>query len=173
MTAASEQFRTLVGFPSSELDAGMRRGETPDTDSLAGNEFRGANTVGWTERLRMRQFIKGFERQSDGRLLGYNRRVEQDGLDGRWASPSERFGFFEVREVDPTSRDNYYLQALLLDYAAGGNSLLDPARPIRDYLVRVEPGSDELLLGRAFLALGRFRPSLTYFVLERLPPTPS
>jgi hypothetical protein len=72
-----------------------------------------------------------------------------------------------VRRVDPAARDNHYLQALLLDYGAGAKSRLDPARPIRDYLVRVEPGSDDLLLGRAFLALGPFRPSPTFFVLER------
>jgi hypothetical protein len=165
---ASSQFRTLAGLPASELDAFMRRGETPAADSLAGVEFRGANTADWTRRLRMRQFIKGFERRPDGRLFGYNRRVDQDGLDGRWASPSDRFAFFEVREVDPASRDNRYLQALLLDYAAGGNPRRDPSRPIRDYIVRVEPGLDEILLGRAFLALGRFRPSPTYFILERL-----
>ena len=170
MTAASAKFRTLVRLASVELDTRMWRGETPGPDRLAGSEFRGANTAGWTKRLRMRQFIKGFERQPDGRLLGYNRRVVQDGLEGQWASPSDRFAFFEVREVDPTSRDNQYLQALMLDYGSGGNPRLDPSRRIRDYLVRVEPGSDDLLLGRAFLALGPFRPSATYFVLERLGP---
>ena len=60
------------------------------------------------------------------------------------------------------------MNALLLDYGAGGNRCLDPSGLIRDYLVRVEPGSDELLLGRAFLALGPFRPSPSYFVLEPL-----
>jgi hypothetical protein len=144
----------------------MRRGRTPSADVLAGGEFRGANTAGWTARLRMQQFVKGFERRPDGRLFGYNRRVAQDGA---WTSPSAPFAYFEVREVDPAHRDNHYLQALLLDYGAGGGSRLDPARAIRDYLVRVEPGSDRLLLGRAFLAAGPFRVSPTYFVLERLP----
>ena len=168
MTVASVRFRTLVGSPAAELDACMRRGETPDVGTLAGREFRGANTAGWAVRLRMRQFIKGFERRPDGRLFGYNRRVPQDGLEGAWASPSEPFAYFEVRTVDPAARDNHYLQALLLDYGAGGGGRLDPARGIRDYLVRVDLGSDDLLLGRAFLALGPLRPSPTYFVLEPL-----
>lgn len=166
MTTASDRFRNLVARPPAELDAVMRRGEAPDPDALAGAEFRGANTAGWTVRLRMQQFVKGFERRPDGRLRGYNRRVTQDGLTGAWAAPGEPFAFFEVREVDPTARDNRYSHALMLDYGAGGSRWFDPSRPIRDYLVRVEPGSDELLLGRAFLALGPFRPSPSFFVLE-------
>ena len=168
MTAASTRFQRLACCHPFELEDGMRRGETPEPTALAGAEYRGANTAGWTVRLRMQQFVKGFERRPDGGLRGYNRRVTQDGLDGEWAAPGERFAFFDVRPVDPAARDNHYLNALLLDYGAGGNRLLDPSRPIRDYLVRVDPGSDELLLGRAFLALGPFRPSPTFFVLERL-----
>ena len=160
----SRRFRALVDAPPAELDACMRRGEPPDVERLAGMEFRGANTAGWAARLRMRQFVKGFERRPDG-LFGYNRRVAQD---GRWAAPGERFAFFQVRPVDPAARDNHYLQALLLDYSAADGSRLDPARAIRDYLVRAEAGSDELLLGRAFVALGPLRPSPTYFVLEPL-----
>ena len=165
MTAASTRFRALAGQSPDELDAVMRRGETPDVDRLVAGEYRGANTARWASALKMQQFVKGFERRPDGRLFGYNRRVAQD---GSWAEPGKRFAFFEVRPVDPEARDNHYLQALLLDYGAGEGSRLDPARPIRDYLVRVEPGSDELLLGRAFVALGPWRPSPTYFVLERL-----
>jgi len=165
MTIASGRFRDLVGRSAADLDDCMRRGGTPDGDRLAGAEYRGANTAGWTVPLRMQQFVKGFERRADGRLFGYNRRVAQD---HRWAAPGDRFAFFEVRAVDPAARDNHYLQALLLDYGAGGGSRLDPARGIRDYLVRIDLGSDDLLLGRAFLALGPLRPSPTYFVLERL-----
>jgi hypothetical protein len=160
----SGRFRALVDAPPSELDACMRRGEAPDVERLAGMEFRGANTAGWAARLRIGEFVKGFERRPDG-VFGYNRRVAQN---GRWAAPGDRFAFFQVRPVDPAARDNHYLQALLLDYGAGGGSRLDPARGIRDYLVRADAGSDELLLGRAFLALGPLRPSPTYFVLEPL-----
>jgi hypothetical protein len=43
--------------------------------------------------------------------------------------------------------------AALLDYSRGGNRGYDIARVLRDYLVRVEPGSDELLLGKAFFVV--------------------
>jgi hypothetical protein len=166
MSVATERYRELVQTPAAELEAGMRRGRTPDVDALAGREFRGANTAAWMRMARMQQFVKGFERRPDGTLFGYNRRVAQDGLHGQWASPGRRFGFFAVRPVDAADRDNRYLQALLLDYGAGGNPWFDPSRPIRDYLVQVD---DDLLLGRAFLALGPLRPSAgTYFVLEPL-----
>lgn len=168
MTTASGRFRELVGSPPSVLDAAMRGGDVPEAESLAGAEFRGANTARWTVRLGLQQFIKGFERRPDGRLRGYNRRVRQDGLTGDWAGPGERFAFFDVQKVDPAARENLYPNALLLDYGSGGHSWLDPSRRIRDYLVRVEPGSDKLLLGRAFLALGPLRPSPTFFVLEPL-----
>jgi hypothetical protein len=166
MSVATVRYRELVQASAAELEAGMRRGRTPDVDALVGREFRGANTAAWMRAARMQQFVKGFERRPDGTLAGYNRRVAQDGLDGRWASPGKRFGFFAVRPVDAADRDNHYLQALLLDYGAGGNPWFDPSRPIRDYLVQLD---DDLLLGRAFLALGPLRPSArTYFVLEPL-----
>ena len=165
MTGSAE-FRALAARPVTELEACMRRGQAPDVQQLVSHEFRGANTAAWAERLRMRQFVKGFERRLDGRLFGYNRRVAQDGT---WASPGKRFAFFEVRTVDAAARDNHYLQALLLDYGAGVGPLLDPARRIRDYLVRADPDSDALLLGRAFVAIGPFRLSPTYFVLEPVP----
>jgi hypothetical protein len=161
--SASARFRELVAAPPAELEAGMRRGRTPDLERLAGADFRGANTAGWTVRARMQQFVKGFERRADGAVVGFNRRVAQD---GGWAAPGTPFGFFTVAPVDPAARDNRYLQALLLDYGAGGNAWYDPSRPIRDYLVQVD---DDLLLGRAFLALGPLRASArTYFVLEPL-----
>ena len=168
MTRASERFRTLVGLTPTELKLYMDRGESPQIGGLADAEFRGANTASWTRRLRMQLFIKGFEHRPDGDLLGYNRRVEQGGLDSSWSAPSDRYAFFNVHPVDPEGRDSRYQRALLLDYRAVGNPRFSPARRIRDYLVRVEPDSDDLLLGRAFVALGPFRISATYFVLERL-----
>lgn len=166
MSVATARFRELVRASPAELAAGMRRGGTPDLDQLAGREFRGANTAAWLRRLRLQQFVKGFERRPDGTLAGYNRRVVQDGLDGQWASPGRRFGYFAVRPVEPDARDNRYLQALLLDYGAGGNPWFDLSRTIRDFLVLVD---GDLLLGRAFLAVGPLRPSAgTYFVLEPL-----
>ena len=73
--------------------------------------------------------------------------------------------------MDPEARDNAYLHALLLDYGRG-NPWYDPSRQLRDYLVRCVPGSDDLLLGKAYMALGPWRIPATFFLLERHRPLP-
>jgi hypothetical protein len=41
---------------------------------------------------------------------------------------------------------------------------------LRDYLVRVEPGSDELLLGKAFFLVAGTRLADSLFLIERYRP---
>jgi hypothetical protein len=41
------------------------------------------------------------------------------------------------------------------------------ARVLRDYIVRVEPCSDELLLGKAYFVIAGARLAHTYFLIER------
>ncbi len=41
---------------------------------------------------------------------------------------------------------------------------------LRDYLVRVEPSSDELLLGKAYFLVAGARLTHTYFLIERYRP---
>jgi hypothetical protein len=43
----------------------------------------------------------------------------------------------------------------------------DPSRLLRDYVVRVREDSDDLLLGKAFVALGPARLAAGFFLLER------
>jgi hypothetical protein len=57
--------------------------------------------------------------------------------------------------------------AALLDYGRGGNRAYDVARVLRDYIVRVEPRSGELLLGKAYFVIGGARLAHTYFLIER------
>ena len=52
----------------------------------------------------------------------------------------------------------------------GGNRAYDIARILRDYLVRVEPGSDELLLGKAFFVVAGTRLADSFFLIERYRP---
>ena len=110
--------------------------------------------------------------ESGGDPYGCNTPAEQNGLDGKWvAKPSEeapkRYAFYRA---DPTGgrRPN----TLLLDYGRGRNSFFQPARLLRDYIVRVSPGPDGILLGKAYVALGPIQLPLTYFVLERRRPLP-
>jgi hypothetical protein len=169
---ASSRYRSLMGLSLGELLQIMRRGETPDFDRMAGWEYKGFNRPGYLKLLGIQKFVKGFYRDPTGMSWGYNEPVRQNGPDGPWiARPSperpKRFAFYRVRAVDPRERDHWFLQALLLDYGQGPNPPWEPAKFLRDYLVRIEPGSDDLLLGAAGVALGHARVPTNFFILER------
>lgn len=170
---ASPDYLRLAAMNLKELEATWLRGDRPDRDALAGWEFRGLN-VGTKLHalLPFQKFIKGFYPTPMGGVRGYNIPVRQDGPHAAWtAKPRDhdpkRFGFFAVNRVDPESRDNQHLRALLLDYGAAPNPLLDVTKGLRDYVVRVHPGSDELLIGKAWYALGLVRVPVGFFILER------
>lgn len=169
---ASTHYKRLAGLTRAGLEAMLVGGETPSLPALVGYEYRGYNTAPTTALLGIRKFIKAFFTTSSGAIYGCNTPVAQNGLDGPWeARPSEavprRYAFFRVVPVDPGVRDNAYLHALLLDYGQGRNPTYDPSRLLRDYLVRCVPGSDDLLLGKAYLALGGARVTAGFFLLER------
>jgi hypothetical protein len=166
MAQASERYRELAARSRRELSRVLDSGEQPSVAALEGHEFRGLNHFWWAPLLGIRKFIKAFFRASSGEDFGCNTPVQQNGLDGDWiAKPSEeapkRYAFFLVTPDAAGGR------GLLLDYGRGHNRFLDPSRFIRDELVRVDPGSDDLLLGKARLALGPLRVPLGYFLLER------
>jgi hypothetical protein len=171
----SADYLALVATPPTGLTAVMRRGDTPDVDALAGWEWRGTNLPATSRLLGLRRFIKGFG--TGAPLEGYNVSVVGADLSAPWTPRLQRDGRrewarFSVAPVDPAARDNQYLHALLIDYAAV--AVPEPGIPgrLRDYLVRVVPGSDELLLGHAFLAVGGFRIPVGWFALERLQQRP-
>lgn len=165
----------LAHAPWRDLETAMVRGTTPALDALAGWQFRGINRLPVEAVARaagIKKFVKGMYRADDGAVRGYNCPVARNALDARWhLEPTDdaprRFGFYAVAAVDPTSRDNHYLHALLLDYGRGDNPLYDPSRGLRDYLVQIAPDNPDLLLGKAYLAVGPARLPLSYFVLER------
>jgi len=153
-----------------ELEQAFQRGTTPDLEALVGWEFRGINCI--SRLTGLQKFVKGMFRGEDGRVMGYNIRANQNVLDGRWhLRPSDdaprRFGFYEVSPVDPTARDNHYLHALLLDYGKGGNPPWDVTAGLRDYLVQVDANNPDLLLGKAYYAVGPARAAMNFFILER------
>jgi hypothetical protein len=169
---ASDRYRHLADLPKAALEEMLVGGETPSLLALAGYEYRGYNTAPGTALLGIRKFIKAFFTTSSGAVYGCNTPVAQNGLSGPWLSrPSEaeprRYAFFSVTPVDPEARDNTYLHALLLNYGRGRNPLYDPSRLLRDYMVRCVPGSDDLLLGKAYMALGPARVAVGFFLLER------
>ena len=165
MTMTLEELNSL---PNPALEKLLQDGETPDFDELAGWEFCGVNSPSWAKLAGIKKFAKGFQLQ-DGDLYGYNLSAAGGSLDEPWQvkpnneSP-KRFGFYRVSKVEPTSRDNLYLHALLLDYGRGKNPRLDPSRGLRDYLVRLEK---DLYLGKAYYAVGSRRVFASYFFLRR------
>lgn len=169
----------LDGLSLAELEQVFVRGVTPDLASLAGWEFRGLNTPSYMRFLGIRKFVKGFWRDLAGATWGYNYPVEQNAVDGGWYGlPSvvapRRFGFYSVAPVDPTATDNKYLHALLLDYGRGDNPRLDASAGLRDYLVQVDADDPDVLLGKAYYALGPLRvPTASFFILERHQPGPT
>jgi hypothetical protein len=161
-----------------DLERILARGDAPSPDELLGWEFDGLNVGVMPGILGIRKFRKGFyagpDRVSRGPAAlahGFNIPVRQDGADRpHRAKPSDeqpkRFGFYRVYPCDRSERFNAYPGALLLDYGLGANGL-DPSRFLRDYLVKVTPDSSDLLLGKAYLALGPLRPFAGYFILRR------
>ena len=164
----------LERTPRHELEQIFQRGSMPDLEGLLGWEFRGINRlplnfIPFGQLVGIKKFVKGFYRGEDGRVMGYNSPVDSsNALDGRWNIKPKKFGLFETYPVDATARDNEYLHALLLDYGKGGNKSYDVMSGLRDYLVQVDPTNPDLLLGKAYFALGPVRAGgLNFFILER------
>ena len=177
MTTVSTRYLDLARLPRPELDAIFVAGAPPDVGKLTGYEFRGWNQPRAAALLGIRKFIKAFYLDGSGRPFGCNTPVAQNGLDGDWlARPSaaqpKRYAFFQVEPADADAADESRRGAVLLDYNRGGNRRYDVARILRDYLVRVEPGSDDLLLGKAYFVAARRRLASSYFLIERNRPLP-
>lgn len=177
LTQASPVYLDLARSSLRALSDMLIRGQRPDVSALVGSEYRGVNMPAATSRLLgLRRFIKGFTVDESGRVVGYNKLVVGHDLSAPWTVRPQRDGReayapFSVEPVEPESIDNRYLNALLLDYGDVAQPEPGVARRLRDYLVRVVPGSDDLLLGRAFLAVGRVRVPVGYFALECMGPS--
>lgn len=175
MATVSARYLDLAREPKRELDAVFDAGSPPNVSALTGFEFRGYNQPRAAALLGIRKFIKAFYLDGAGRPFGCNTPVTQNRLDDEWlARPSpdrpKRYAFFQVEPATPDAPDDMRRGAALLDYSHGGNRAYDIANILRDYLVRVEPGSDELLLGKAFFVVARTRLAHSYFLIERYRP---
>jgi hypothetical protein len=169
----TDHFRELDLSSDAHLEKMMKACKGPVLESLVGFEWRGYNTSWRLKILGLQKFIKGFFQEGE-RVEGYNIPVKQNGLDAPWLvqpapeSP-KRYAFFRVTSVDRNSKDNFYPEALLLDYGASRrNPAYGIERLIRDYLVQPDRANPDLLLGKAYLAIGTLRLPSNFFVLERL-----
>ena len=82
------------------------------------------------------------------------------------------YAFFLVEPADQDAADENRRGAVLLDYSRGGNRSGNVAQILRDYLVQVTPGSDDLLLGKAYFVVAGRRLASSYFLIERYRPLP-
>lgn len=170
-------FLSLVNSSDRDLEYVLRDGVPPALEGLVGYEFKGYNLPFITQILGFRKFKKGFflgEGQSveKGEISGYNVAVVQNRLEDPWiAEPNDaqpkRHAFYRVYRVRRSEVDDFYPNALLLNYALGGNPRWNPAGLLRDYLVQVDPENPDLLLGKAYFALGTLRVFPSFFVIER------
>lgn len=175
MASVSARYLELAGQSKGELDAVFAAGSPPDVSALTGFEFQGYNQPRAAALLGIRKFIKAFYLDRSGHPFGCNTPVAQNGLAGEWlprpsAEQPKRYAFFRVEPAAPDAPDGQRHSAVLLDYGRGGNRAYDIARILRDYLVRVEPGSDDLLLGKAYFVVARARLVSSFFLIERYRP---
>jgi hypothetical protein len=172
----TDHFRELAQSSNAHLEKILRASKGPALESLVGFEWCGYNTTWRLKLLGLQKFIKGFF-QTRKSVEGYNIPVMQNGLDAPWLhlpTPDNprRFAFYGVTKVDRGSNDNFYPDAVLLDYGASPrNSAYGAERSLRDYVVQPDPTKPDLLLGKAYLALGRLRLPSNFFILEQLRPT--
>ncbi len=167
----------MQGASRAQLELAFLAGTPPRMSDLAGWELSGGNLVKIYSLVGIRRFVKGFyegpARAPEGPtpcIHGYNIASPRGPDDGPTrCKPSDeqphRYGFYRAHAVVPGARDSRYPNALLLDYGLGGNGLFGP--PLRDYLVQIYPDNPDLLLGKAYGAVGPIRVPLNFFVLER------
>jgi hypothetical protein len=177
MASVSAAYLDLAGRSKAELASVFADGSPPDVAALTGFEYRGYNQPPVAALLGIRKFIKAFYLDRSGQPFGCNTPVSQNGLAAEWvARPSaerpRRYAFFTVEPPDPEASDQLRRGAALLDYGRGGNPAYHAARILRDYLVRVEPGSDELLIGKAYFVVAGTPLTHSYFLIERYRPLP-
>jgi hypothetical protein len=168
MAVDALDFEALMELPLRRLAAIHADGTRPDPSILSGREYRGANRPASSALLGIRRFIKGFRSDPEGGVHGYNKQVRGASLHAPWTAVRRRDGRVAYAPFLVLPAPDERGTSLLLDYGAADEPERGPARRLRDLLVRVTPGSDDVLLGRAHLEVrGRWLP-VGWFVLDHL-----
>ena len=168
---------SLASALRSASRAALRRhileGHPVDPGALEGYAYRGTSLglPRFVERATWKTFQKTFWRHPDGRLLGWNVRLEQDGIDAP-SRPKQRRGVpvtewpYEVLAPAGVPMPEGFGRGLIIDYSRAPNPLTQ--RLVKDPLVALEPGDAGALLGVSYLVIGgRCLETPTYFTLER------
>ncbi len=146
-----------------------------DPDSLAGWVYRGTS-LGLPDvvaKLTWKTFQKTFHRDpSTGKLIGWNVRLEQDGIDAP-SRPKTKRGRpvtewnYEVISPEGVPMPEGFDRGLIIDYSRAANPP-GVVRFMKDPLVALSEGSADELLGVSYAVVaGRTMETPTYFTLER------
>lgn len=167
-------FDQLAALKDNDLEKTLKAGLPPTVADLTGYEFRGWNQNSGTDIIGTRKFIKGFYgSKPDGTGWGYNMPVEQNGLSQPWKPKQEkgkdiRYAFFKVLP-GARMKDSVYPAMLVVDYRQWPDYFfLSPIKYTVDYLVFVEPGNTDLILGKSYSQFLGIKMFLGYFIIERL-----
>lgn len=171
-----KDLETLLAMSPAQLREVLAKGHPIEAGALDDTEYKGISLglPRWVESLAWKTFKKVFHRdRSDGELRGWNVRIAQDGVEGRYeplrdGDEPRTFGHYRVVPAQGRKVPRGCDRGLLIDYGLGGNGTLDPMGLVRDPLVALEPGSTERLLGYSYVDLwGLQLGTPTYFLLLR------
>lgn len=168
--------RELRDASPSELREQILNGHPVDPRDLEGWAYRGTS-LGLPElavKATWKTFQKTFWREpSSGRLLGWNVRLEQDGIDAPSRPKTTKHGApvtewnYEVVPPAGVPMPKGFDRGLVIDYARAANPP-GIVRFTKDPLVALSPGGADELIGVSYLVIGgRCVETPTYFTLER------
>jgi hypothetical protein len=163
--------QALAQYSTPALEALLAERRGPSPDRLAGFLYRGLSLRLPSPAFALfGKFGKAFAADASG-VRGWNARMRQGGDPDAWQPLVVRgkpvtYGHYRLRLADG---DDPHPNALVIDYALGGNRRLDPLSRVVDYVVAL--GDDDLLLGRMYLRLGgRLVQTPSWFALQRHTP---
>jgi hypothetical protein len=182
MTTALWTFESLAQAGRSTFENIRRNNPKPDPSQMAGYVYKGWND-GIITYLTGRKFKKCFW-QEMGETVGCNLVIVYDFQEfrGEWRELNlfgsvPRAGHYRVMDVPTTGIAEYvpYRPLKLLNYNVSRNTWLSaPLRLIRDVVALPNPGSHELVLGKAYLQiLPMSLLFVSYFVLGMREPLPA
>lgn len=170
-------YEELATSSFSKLEEIMKQGLEVDVKDVIWYQFKGYNVNNITRLGGFQKFIKVFyEGKENGKKFigGYNVKVVQNKLTDKWIKkgtdslnpPTQ--GWYKVYSAKKDKVDNFYKNSLLINYKYGHNPLWDVSRTLRDYIVWAEKDNKNLLVGKAYVAIGPLRIPGGFFILERL-----
>ncbi len=174
---SASKLAALAALTPPELERIFEVGHPVELERLAGYEYLGMNfgtPAGFARWFR--KFRKVFFHDAEsGRSGGWNLRTRQNDDQGPWldAPParavsldaavdfltgrrtrSPAHGFFAIRSARRGEPTGARPGSLVIDYGEGRNPPGDVTALLRDVAVCVSEGDHDLLVGRAYLALG-------------------